>query len=438
MNNNGGNAVDVRDRTPLTAADHWLTTSPDQLYQVGTTALPDLFGDLLQLAAHAHGLAVQVLMEAQSRGVIDASTATGVAGWVHDRATEVGVQVTGADAAGWAKVADQATQPDMRGYAQAVTTGKVSVSCAVVLGKELRRIHRYVPPITWEACQDAVVDYAATVRNPARQLVELRDIVIAQYGDQATYLRDTEARAHAEREVTRFAREAGGLLGSHIRGDAASAAVIETTLEALSAPNPARCADPDTGAVPARDPRSAGQRRFDALLDLCHAYANDPDVLAHARGGAANRAQVVITMDYERLRDQCGYGLTAYGQPLSPQSVRAFACDAEIIPMILGSQGEILDQGRATRTATAAQWVNLRQRDGGCTFPGCDRPPGYCQAHHIRWWDKHLGPSDIDNLTLVCLRHHHVIHRDDWTAHVTPTGVHWWREPESPPLTRTG
>lgn len=457
MSDDGGVRVGVRDRTPLAAASDWLAASRDQLYQVDTTDLPDLFSDLLAIGAHAHGLAVAVVMEAQARGVIEASTSTGVAGWVRDQAARVAVQVTGPEAASWARVADQAAHPDMRGYADAVTTGKVSVNGGAVLGKELRRIHRYVPAETWQAAQNVVVDYAAAVPNPTRQLPELRDIVITQYGDHAAYLRDQERRAHADREVTRFRPEPGGLLGLHVRCDAASAAVIESTLEALSAPNPGTFADPHTsslagphadphadagvgagsGAVPARDSRTAGQRRFDALLDLCHAYAKDPDVLAQARNGAASRAQVVITIDWERLRDQCGYGLTSFGQPLSPQSVRAFACDSEIIPMILGSQGEILDQGRATRTATAAQWVNLRQRDRGCSFPGCDRPPGYCQAHHIRWWDRHVGPSDIDNMTLVCLRHHQVIHRDDWTAQVTPTGVHWWRE-ASPPLTRTG
>ncbi len=132
-------------------------------------------------------------------------------------------------------------------------------------------------------------------------------------------------------------------------------------------------------------------------------------------------------MGLEWLREQCGYGLTALGQPLSAQAVRAFACEANVVPMVLGSQGEILDQGRAVRTATAGQWVYLRQRDRGCTFPGCDRPPGFCQAHHVEHWVRDGGSSDVSNMTLLCTRHHLIVHRDDYTAQVTPTAVTWRR-----------
>jgi len=73
----------------------------------------------------------------------------------------------------------------------------------------------------------------------------------------------------------------------------------------------------------------------------------------------------------------------------------------------------VLDLGRTVRTATADQWRMLRLRDRGCTWPGCDRPPGWCQAHHITWWE-HGGRTDIDGLTLLCNHHHHRIHDGGW------------------------
>jgi hypothetical protein len=75
--------------------------------------------------------------------------------------------------------------------------------------------------------------------------------------------------------------------------------------------------------------------------------------------------------------------LTGHGQPLTPETIRQVACDAKVIPMVLGSGAEVLDVGRAIRLATAAQITALRQRDKGCTFPGCDRPPSWTDAHHV-------------------------------------------------------
>lgn len=92
--------------------------------------------------------------------------------------------------------------------------------------------------------------------------------------------------------------------------------------------------------------------------------------------------------------------------------------------MVLGSQGEVLDQGRAVRLATPGQLAYLRQRDRGCSFPGCDRPPSWTQAHHVRHW-LDGGETDVGNLALLCRRHHTIAHRDHLTARIDPTGVTW-------------
>lgn len=425
----------IEDRMPLTAAAGWIESARGQLHALDQPDLPALFGELLRLAATAHGLAVGVLIEAQSRGVIDASTSTGVPAWVTDRAAEAGVQITGADAAAFARVAAESARPDMAVYAGAVTTGRVSVTGGSVLGKELRRIREHVPAATWDACvaEGGVRrDQRATRQRPRRvaghpdHTVRRRPRLPAQAGTAVPRCPGADPVAsRAVRHQHRPHPARSGRRGPG-RGHHRSARRSQ----------PGTVHRPGHGQVPARVPRTAGQRRADALVDLCQAYATHPDVTAKARAGAAARAQVIVTMDWEHLRDQCGYGLTEYGRPLSPQSVRAFACDADVIPMVLGGTSEILDQGRAQRTATAGQWAHLRQRDGGCTLPGCDRPPGFCQAHHIRWWERDDGRTDINNLTLVCHRHHQVIHRDGYTADVTAYGVSW-RLQHPPPRSRT-
>jgi hypothetical protein len=94
---------------------------------------------------------------------------------------------------------------------------------------------------------------------------------------------------------------------------------------------------------------------------------------------------------------------------LAPETVRKMACDASIIPVVLGSAGEVLDQGRAVRFFTPAQTRRLWLRDGGCTFAGCSMPPHWTDAHHlVHWVDG--GPSDLGNAALLCQRHHTIVH----------------------------
>ena len=81
-----------------------------------------------------------------------------------------------------------------------------------------------------------------------------------------------------------------------------------------------------------------------------------------------------------------GCGSTGFGQALTPAQVRLLACDAEIIPATLGSNGEILDIGRRKRLATPGLITYLAERDKGSSFPGCTAPPAFCDAHHLFHW----------------------------------------------------
>jgi hypothetical protein len=75
-----------------------------------------------------------------------------------------------------------------------------------------------------------------------------------------------------------------------------------------------------------------------------------------------------------------------------------------------------LEVGRATRVVAPAQHTALTVRDGGCRFPGCDRPVAWCEGHHLRHW-LHGGATDLGNLVLVCRGHHHAVHEGGWRLH---------------------
>ena len=122
-----------------------------------------------------------------------------------------------------------------------------------------------------------------------------------------------------------------------------------------------------------------------------------------------------------------GTGTFTYTGPVTPATIRKIACDADIIPILLGSEGRILDIGRTTRIFPPHIRKAITARDQGCTFPNCTIPAPWCEAHHTTYW-SHGGPTNTDNGTLLCTHHHHLIHKEQWTIHMK-TGIPWFIPP---------
>jgi hypothetical protein len=122
-----------------------------------------------------------------------------------------------------------------------------------------------------------------------------------------------------------------------------------------------------------------------------------------------------------------GTGSFAFTGPVTAATVRKIACDADIIPILLGSEGRILDIGRTTRIFPPHIRKAITARDQGCAFPGCTIPAPWCEAHHITYW-SHGGTTSTDNGTLLCTHHHHLIHKEQWQIHITK-GVPWFIPP---------
>ncbi|MGV8896065.1 MAG: DUF222 domain-containing protein [Rhodoglobus sp.] len=98
---------------------------------------------------------------------------------------------------------------------------------------------------------------------------------------------------------------------------------------------------------------------------------------------------------------------------VSLATARRFACAGGYVP-VLFDEGQPLDVGRSERLFTWRQKVALAARDGGCIFPGCDRPPGWCEAHHIEFWARDDGRTDIEQGVLLCRHHHMLAHNNGW------------------------
>ena len=123
------------------------------------------------------------------------------------------------------------------------------------------------------------------------------------------------------------------------------------------------------------------------------------------------------------LLDHGGPARTDNDHFLDPVTAECLLCDPAITTLIVDALGVPLNMGRQIRLANRQQRRALAKRDGGCIFPGCDAPVGWCDAHHVTWWDNG-GPTDIFNLALLCRYHHGVTHRRGWT--MTTTGDDEW------------
>jgi hypothetical protein len=169
--------------------------------------------------------------------------------------------------------------------------------------------------------------------------------------------------------------------------------------------------------------RTITQLNADALADIARLSLTSADVPPALRG-----AVVVARIDLDALTTGTGHAtIDGIDQPISAATARELAASTGIIPLVLGGTGEVLDLGRAARLFTPAQKLALVERDGGCAWPGCHRPPSHTQAHHIRWWKRDRGPTDLTNGIMLCSHHHHRVHDDGW--HITVRDHRTWFTP---------
>jgi hypothetical protein len=186
------------------------------------------------------------------------------------------------------------------------------------------------------------------------------------------------------------------------------------------------------------DPRTLTQIAADAVVQLARhgiacrrAYDNGEGIEVPLPA-----ATIVVRMSLESLISGLGEArIDGLEQPVSAATARRLAADAQLIPAVLGGNSEVLDWGTPRRLFTRAQRIALAERDDGCAWPNCRRPPSHTEAHHIQWWSRG-GATNLSNGVLLCSMHHHRVHRDEWEIRVTDD-VPWFIPPPSVDIHRT-
>lgn len=244
--------------------------------------------------------------------------------------------------------------------------------------------------------------------------------------DRVEEAQQTE-RAHLNRSVTTYVDE-DGMVVIRARLTSELGAVVQRALEAASErlyQDSRHAAPPESVA----EEVTAGQRRADALGMLAECALADMD-----RDSAGDRYQVVLHIESAEARDSGGQAVLELGDGgirVSAETSRRLSCDASVIVMREGRDGATLDVGRKTRTVPAAIRRALNARDERCRFPGCTARR--CDAHHVEHWADG-GATSLDNLMLVCRRHHRLLHEGGYSIEHDSQGRASFVRPDGRPL----
>lgn len=374
------------------------------------------------VAAGSAAARVGITVEALRRGEV-AQAGTNAHGWVRDHAptlrqggaghvAAVATAVT-QDGSTWRP---EGSDPDPESTVgivwSGVRDGSLSPALATAVLRESGRLEPLLMPAAVPTVTRALVELGAAWGPSVMR--RLRPRLLAEYG-RAGQLDELQGKlASAARLSTPFV-ESGDLTEYQLVMTPEQASALEAAIGPLSAAAP----NAQTGE---RDLRPAGQRRVEALTEVCRlSSAHDSDTKGSDGAGASAAAvHVSISLADLQARTGCGevLGSTAGGTVLSPETVRRIACEADLIPHVLGTGGEDLDLGRVVRLFTRAQRRLLWHRDRSCTYPGCTAPAAWTKAHHVLHWADG-GLSDIDNAALLCQRHHDGVHRRRLWAQVS-------------------
>jgi hypothetical protein len=357
--------------------------------------LVDCLDSIHQAEQALAAVKLHLVREAEGRALPKEHGAANTAVWLRER-LRIGISAA-------RQIVELSTAVDQRSELDAALgKAEVNVEQAQVIAKAMAGLPKDVCPDVATQAEQALVGYAAQfepgeLRKLGRQILRHVAPDEAERAEKAALERE-ETRAHETRAFTLTSTADGRV---RVTGwlDREAAAVVNAALDPLCSPRQA----------PAGDTRTAAQRRADALVDVCRRALYSGDLPEH--GG--DRPHLVVTTAFDVLRGQLGMGTLDTGEPLTAEQVRRIACDAQIIPAVLGGDGQVLDLGMSRRLFTGAVRRALVLRDGGCAFPGCDRPASWCEAHHLKGFADG-GPTSVDNGVLLCGFHHRLIHHSEW------------------------
>jgi len=372
------------------------------------------------LLRSAFGVQVRLAAELELRGVAKAHSVSSTAKLLAQRLSITPGEARGRVLAGQAilvpeasaeQVACSQTDPDTGARVElpelsaAVDAGAVGSDHSRVIITAMRGIPAKVDPALRDMCERVLV---AAARD--RDANRLRDVAeqIRNITDPDGSLNDVDATDRVELSIG--SRRGDGLTPFRGLLDDLGIEWLRQAVEPLARPRPA---GPD---LP--DPRPAGVRRGQALAEVCRRFLNAG--VGPSSGGV--RPHATVTVALADLAAGRGVANLDFVGSVSARVARLLTCDAEVQPLVLGSQDLPLQAWAKTRLFPPVLRRVLAVRDGaGCAWPGCDQPVGWCDAHHIVFWADG-GATVAENGVLLCGFHHTEVHRGRWVCRMGADG----------------
>jgi Domain of unknown function (DUF222) len=361
--------------------------------------------DIESLSRRTQAVMLELVAEADSRGVAVErgfrNTQQLLAGMLQLSAAEARTRVQHATMLGTRRtITGQTLAARLPATAAALAAGQIGTGQLRVITETIAALPASVPPLARDRAEADLAGYARDF-DPRRLRIIAQRLVATLDPDGPAPVDEPDPTPPARGQLWLRDRRDGGLgLAGWL--DAEHGGMVRALIEQLAA-------RPADGAA---EPRAIEERHADALIELCdraRAAEEFPTT-------AGEPPHVTVTIDWDALRTGLGIATLDYGQLIIAGDARRLACDCKLIPVILGGDSEPLDVGRAMRTVPLGirrALVARVARDGGCSFPGCDRPPGLCAAHHVRHWIGH-GETKVGNCCLLCPAHHQQVHLQGW------------------------
>jgi Domain of unknown function (DUF222)/HNH endonuclease len=390
------------------------------------------------LADRLDGQWLAELAQVDARGAAgaeDGVPAASTAAWLRNR-----LRLSAGAATSLVRTARALFRGPLAGTGQALVEGELSLAHAQVLAAGTQEL----PDQVAREAEPVLLEAARRLDPPRlRQAITHLRLVADPEGA------DAQAERQHQRRGVWLSATWEGMVAVNGLLDPEAGQTLQAALEPLARP------------ANAQDDRSGGQRRADALTELARRSLEGGRL---PRSGGV-RPQLLVTVDLDSLLSQhpgVGGELGGIGV-LDPEACRRLACDGAVTrvlvsrqppgpgdpagddlghhhpdddpslaaqlqtaatrlpPTLGGAPTQPLEVGRTTRVVNPAQRHALVVRDRGCVFPGCDRPPAWCEAHHLVHW-LHGGPTDLPNLALLCRAHHRAVHEGGWRLHRDPDG----------------
>ncbi|UAL31120.1 HNH endonuclease [Nocardioides rotundus] len=378
----------------------------DGLAELPLTALSDeqVAGLVHQLTAATgrltHALA-RTVADAERRAIHHQSGHRSAAAWYADA-----TRVTLREARRLVKFGLELGYDANAPVADALSSGQIRADQAAVILRAVDTLPDTVDTEVREQARDRLLADAAHFDADAlRRLGKgILDIVAPEIGESHEQkILAKEAAAAAQGASLTMYDDGHGRTHGTFTIPAHQGAMLRQAIHAIA--NPQRhdhetLKDPTTG-----DWRSVPERHGAAFGELIERYPVDQ---LPSTGGV--NAQIVITMTLDTLTTGTGVATLDNGDHIDAGTARRLACEAGIIPAVLGGPSEVLDLGRTRRYHSKAQRIALGIRDRGCTARGCTIPPSGCHAHHDRQWARDRGSTNIRDCRLYCPHHHRRAH----------------------------